>query len=272
MAVQHLTDRDLLFAHLDRNPYLNLYAIGDLDEFFWPYTTWMGWESDGELRAVALLYAAADPPTLLGLSDDVPAMRTLLAAVAGSLPPRFHAHLTPGVATALETTHAAGSCSEHVKMALAVAPTEIPPADDLLTDSARVPSSLRVVWLNTDDIDELQALYHASYPDNWFDPRMLQTGQYAGVREGGHLVSVAGVHVYSPRYRVAAVGNVATHPHHRNRGLARVAMAALCRPLLGAGMRVGLNVDAANTAARTTYRRLGFRDAAEYGEFFFQRR
>ena len=34
----------------------------------------------------------------------------------------------------------------------------------------------RVVQLSGSDVDELEALYRLSYPGNWFDPRMLETG------------------------------------------------------------------------------------------------
>jgi hypothetical protein len=82
------------------------------------------------------------------------------------------------------------------------------------------------VRLNKTDLPSLQALYMASYPKNWFDPRMLETGHYFGIKEGDAIVCVAGVHVYSPRYRVAALGNISTHPecsgagprHPRDRG------------------------------------------------------
>lgn len=64
-----------------------------------------------------------------------------------------------------------------------------------------------VIQLGQDDHDELVALYRRAYPGSWFDPRMLETGQYYGVRHGRHILCVAGVHVYSPEYGVAALGS-----------------------------------------------------------------
>jgi predicted GNAT family acetyltransferase len=113
----------------------------------------------------------------------------------------------------------------------------------------------------------LVRLYDESYPGNWFDPRMLQTGQYFGLRESRQLVSVAGVHVYSERYRVAAVGNVVTHPAHRNKGYGRAVTARLCQLLLETVDHIGLNVKADNDAAMACYRKLGFEIIAPYGEF-----
>ena len=74
---------------------------------------------------------------------------------------------------------------------------------------------------------ELEALYQASYPDTVFSAWMVQTGWYYGIRHGQAIVSVAGVHVYSSVYKVAALGNVTTHPDWRGRGLGRAVCASL---------------------------------------------
>jgi predicted GNAT family acetyltransferase len=116
-------------------------------------------------------------------------------------------------------------------------------------------------------LDDLLRLYDESYPGNWFDPHLLQTRQYFGLRVKGGLVSVAGVHVYSETYRVAAIGNVVTHPAHRNKGYARLVTARLCQSLLETVDHIGLNVRADNEAAIACYRKLGFKTVAPYGEF-----
>ena len=78
---------------------------------------------------------------------------------------------------------------------------------------------------------------------------------------------VAGVHVWSPEWRVAALGNVATLPEARGRGLATAACADLCRLLLDDGIDViSLNVRADNLSAIRAYERLGFAHAADYVE------
>jgi len=55
----------------------------------------------------------------------------------------------------------------------------------------------RVEPITVAHLHELEALYCVSYPENWFDPRMLETGCYYGIRQGTSLVCVAGIHVYS---------------------------------------------------------------------------
>ena len=123
------------------------------------------------------------------------------------LPPCFYAHLSPGVEEAFRRTHRIESHGLHYKMALRDASQ--PRGHRLLRG--------RSDW-TMEDRNDLVRLYDESYPENWFDPRMLETRQYFGLRVDGRLVSVAGVHVYSEQYRVAAIGNVVTHPAHRNRG------------------------------------------------------
>src|SRR5207249_4728760 len=137
-----------------------------------------------------------------------------------------------------------------------------------LTDRARLAGidGSAAVALSAADTDDLLALYRASYPGNWFVPRMLETGFYFGVRRGGALVSVAGVHVCSQRYKVAALGNITTRPDARGQGCATTATARLCQALIRAGIEhIGLNVKADNRGAIACYERLGFQRVADYG-------
>ncbi|WP_225853442.1 GNAT family N-acetyltransferase [Micromonospora sp. AMSO1212t] len=95
---------------------------------------------------------------------------------------------------------------------------------------------------------------------------MLGTGQYVGGRERGRLGAVAGVHVFAPRWRVAALGNVTTHPDVRGRGLGAGVVAALCAGLRASVDHVTLNVRADNAAAVRLYERLGFSRVAGFTE------
>ncbi|MFL5704574.1 MAG: GNAT family N-acetyltransferase [Ktedonobacteraceae bacterium] len=121
------------------------------------------------------------------------------------------------------------------------------------------------------DLDELETFYADSYPGNWFDPRMLETGCYYGLRRNKQLASVAGIHVYSPRYKVAVLGNVTTHPDYRGQGLATAVCAKLCQALLRTVDYVGLNVKTDNLSAIKCYERLGFAPIATYEEFECER-
>jgi ribosomal protein S18 acetylase RimI-like enzyme len=247
--VPPVTDRAWLRSRLLRDPGLHLYELGDLDDFFWPHTTWY---ARGD--AIVLVYAPGELPVVVGLGGAEHA--AVLAELAPALPPRVYAHLSPGLVDALAPRYASAEHHALRKMLL-----RDPAACDGVDPSG-------VAVLAPAARDELIAFYARAYPGNWFDPRMLETRRYVGIRDGddGALVAVAGVHVYSEHERVAALGNIAVVPEARGRGLARRVTAALCRSLRGRVDHVGLNVRADNAAAIACYTRLGFAAIATYEE------
>jgi ribosomal protein S18 acetylase RimI-like enzyme len=256
VGVVELRDRDVIARFCRRRPAVHAYALGDLDDFFWPHTRWLAWEGDGGLEQLVLLYDEPDPPVLLALAEPpVDRMGELLEAIEADLPTSVYAHLSPGLVHSLAPRLvAAAPPVAHRKLGL-VDPTRL----DGHGDGA--------VPLGPEDLDEVLAFYERAYPGTWFEPRMLETRRYVGIREADGLVCVAGVHVWSPEWRVAALGNVATLPEARGRGLATAACADLCRRLLGDGIDViALNVRADNTSAIHAYERLGFAHAADYVE------
>ena len=260
MPVRQLHDRKQIEGFLRRNPELHIYSLGDLDDFFWPHTTWYGRVTNGELTEIVLVYTGQALPTVVGLSERPAAVRELMRDVCPLLPERFHAHLSPGVEAVFEQTHRIKPHGPHDRMALRD-PSRVGQIDG--SAAAR---------LDRRDLGELHRLYDESYPGNWFDARMLDTGQYFGVRVENRLISVAGVHVYSESYRIAAIGNVVTHLAHRNKGYGRLVTARLCQSLLEKVEHIGLNVKTDNTAAITCYRALGFDTVASYAEFTIERR
>ncbi|AUY47686.1 GNAT family N-acetyltransferase [Streptomyces sp. CB01881] len=243
-------DRAELATLLRRDPALHAYELGDLDDFFWP---WTNWYRLGD--SVALVYHGAGLPTLLAFDrpEDVGTLRKLLDGLLVLLPRRFHAHIAEGAEDVLGSRFDVESNGLHLRMALT-------DHDRLLRQEARGEQLTRA------DLPDLLALYETAYPGNWFDPRMLDTGQYVGVRDKGELVAVAGVHVWSPEQRIAALGNVTTHPRARGRGIGKAVVAELCRRLLGSADHVALNVKAANPAAVALYTALGFETVGRYHE------
>ncbi|SCF12202.1 FR47-like protein [Micromonospora viridifaciens] len=256
MAVRAEHDRAVLAELLGRDPVLHAYQLGDLDDFFWPYTSWY---RRGD--QVALLYHGVELPTLLAFAapEHIGESAALLDELAPVLPARLWAHLSPGLDATVARWYEVSDAAGHHRMAL--------------TDPARLARVTPVGQvLGPADLPALLDLYAAAYPGNWFDPRMLDTGQYVGIREAGALVAVAGVHVWSPTWRVAALGNVTTHPRCRGRGLAAAAVAALCARLRASVDHVTLNVRADNSAAVRLYERLGFTRVAEFTECALRRR
>lgn len=262
MSFTLLHDREEIERFLRTDVGLHLYSLGDLDDFFWPCTTWFAHRTNGGIDAIALLYTGMAMPTLLALNADVEPMAELVSSIREILPVRFSAHLCPGLASVLEQTHQLHAHGLHCKMML---------SRETALRLRTTPTDGGTVRIGTGDLPELIAFYKDAYPGNWFDPRMLETDQYVGIRENDRLVSVAGVHVYSPRYRVAALGNIATLPTHRGRGYGSRVTAELCRLLSHQGLDVGLNVNARNETAIVCYRRIGFETVAHYEEYEAQR-
>jgi GNAT superfamily N-acetyltransferase len=262
VTVVSLHDKDEIESFARGDPFVHIYELGDLDEFFWDRTVWYAHkQGDGQLRALALLYLDQSLPVFLANSRDPKAVRDLVRAVMPLLPGRLYAHLSQGAVAELQERYHIEPRGTHHKMGL------------LGTSRLETFDTSEVMTLSPADVDDLSALYRAAYPRNWFVPRMLETALYQGIRRDGRLVSVAGVHVHSAHYRVAALGNVATHPVWRGQGLGTLVSAKVCQELLRRGVeQIGLNVHADNSVAVACYEKLGFRRVVDYGEFHLESR
>lgn len=252
-----LHEKHVIWEFLKKHTALHLYSIGDLDDFFWPYTTWYALMDGSQIVQLALVYCASSLPILLAISEEDASaeMRLLLTSLLPFLPKQFYAHLQPATIESLTADYRLQSHGTHYKMALRQ-PERVNDVD-----------TSRVSALTTADLADLEAFYHTSYPGNWFDPRMLETGWYYGIRDGAKLLSVAGIHVYSQEHGVAALGNITTHPAYYGQRLATQATAKLCQSLLTTAKTIGLNVHVENKAAIACYSRLGFECIATYEEF-----
>ena len=263
MAVVALTSRAEIEPFLRRSAPAQLYALADLDEPFWPHTRWLATRNgDGELDALCLVLEKLELPIVHAIAPPGdPATLALLAALACELPARFYANLPLGFAPALARTHTIEPRGEHLKLWLADARA--------LGDAGEPPG---IEPLGPAHAAELAEFYAGpAYLDSerggrFFAPYMLAPFPWLGLRERGRLVCVAGLHVFSRASGVAAIGNVATVPERRGRGLARALCARLARELLAQVPLVGLNVAAGNEPALRCYRRLGFREALRYEE------
>lgn len=257
MIIQ-VEDRHRIEILLRKSVFLNLYTIGDLDDFYWKKSTAYGLiDAQDQLIAVVLLYKGFDPPILLALADDsdVSTYAQLLAEIAPSLPPKIYLHLSPRLIPSISKTFKLNSQGMHFKMGL------ISPNVEGITKS---PLVQKVTW---SELHQLTNFYNTSYPDNSFDPRMIDTNQMYCIKDKDQIICAGGVHVLSTRYRVAALGNIATHPGFRSLGYGKRLVAHLCYKLMQHVDHIGLNVKANNQNAISLYQKLGFELINDYIEF-----
>jgi len=255
-----INDREKLAAYFRQDLPLHVYSLGDLDDLHWPRTTCFGLVVGEEISHVTTLYQGEGLPVLLAFGTDGFIGENYYHWLSNRLPDPFYAHLSPGVEETFKADHVITDYGTHYKMSL---------VEPRVRQEASQGKAHR---LDISHLPELRDLYQQSYTENAFDPAMLTTGKYYGCRSKGMLISAAGVHVYSSRYRVAAIGNITTHPDHRNRGFARLVTSALCRDLLDEVNHIGLNVKADNEPALHLYQSLGFEISCKYGEFSLKKR
>jgi len=187
-----LDDIEALAGFFRADPFLHLYALGDLDAFFRPHARWWGWTEagdvrvgglGGELREVVLLYDPGTLPVLLAFTRDADRMAELLVEMCDRLPARFYAHLSPGLEAALAGRFHLESRGLHLRMGLiddarlraegVVTPRTAEAGDD---PTPRTAGAAALSTLSRVDLDEVTEFFAASYPGNWFDPRMLDSG------------------------------------------------------------------------------------------------
>jgi GNAT superfamily N-acetyltransferase len=260
MHLVSLHDKHKIEPFLRQNLFTHLFECSDLDDHYWPHTIWFGLKDGENLRQVALLYTGLPTPVLMANTDrPCEMMADLLQRLVHLLPRRVYAHLHPAHVDAIADDFAVTPRGMFYRMGL--------------RDTSHLwdMDTSRVDVLAESDIPALEALYRASYPDNSFNSQFVKTGWYYGIRHGSAIMSVAGVHVCAPTYKVAALGNVTTHPSRRGRGLSRAVCARLCQALMHHGVEhIGLSVKTDNASAIACYTTLGFEKIFEHGAYMLE--
>jgi GNAT superfamily N-acetyltransferase len=251
-------DKKALYRHFQKDPVMFAYHIGDLDDFYFGRCRWVV-DDDGEIVEAALIYNGPATPTVLafGLNNGYD---RFLGTLLSELPERFYGHYQKDSLRIFNKDFNNLPLGTHLKMKLA--------SDDF---SPRLRDDLDIRPLNMDHKGALLELYGASYPGNYFDDRMLETGKYLGCFAGEEIVCVSGVHVHSDKYHISVLGNITTRPDYRGRGLASGVTARLLKELRAGGHMVALNVKEDNFAAISCYKKLGFDIYCEYEESLFTR-
>lgn len=249
-----LHDRKAIKSFLKPNSLLHVYSLACLDEPFWGFTTWYALQDEEEIQALALLYSGLRKPILIAIGlEEQEFMRELLRSLSHLLPRRFEAQISGDLAKVLEDQYKLTARQNNYRLAL----TNRNQVVDMESSDAEP--------LGRADLDELRSFYAASFSEHQLERDMLDTGQYFAIREGGQMIAAAGVHVYSDKYKVAAIGNVASLPEvgtaHRS-----TVVAALCQNLLKSVNKIVLDVPTTDEASLASYHKLGFEVIATFEE------
>lgn len=235
-----IRDRDKILRILETDRVFGAYAIGDLEPSLFEQCQWVMAEREGSL-ALALLFGGFDPPALV-LFGDAQGLALILGAAMR--PTRVYAVFGESHRASLEAHYGLAESKQMLRM--------------VWSGAAPLPQPSPLAFrLGGARLAELQSLY-SLYAEAHFAPYQLMQGIFYGVERDGRLVSVAGTHLVSYTYGVAAIGNVFTHPDYRGCGYARACTAEVLRELTGRAETVVLNVGADNSPALHLYERLGF--------------
>lgn len=243
-----LTDKDTIRAFLNTDRALMAYALGDLDEAFWPQSVFYGTYLGDQLESVVLLYQGLDPAVLTAFGDPY----GLSAVLEEQLLPReIYYLIVPEMEMILRSCYKLPKQEREWRMVLD-------------HGNFSPPTMLDVAHLEPEHAGVLAELYrHAAGPGEEivaFSPWQIAHGMFYGVWDGGELVATAGTHVWSEAEGVVAIGNVFTRPEYRGRGYASACTGAVTQAALSTGLdTIVLNVRCDNAAAIHVYEKLGFR-------------
>lgn len=256
MNITTLKDKNIIEKHFRKNTDLNIYSIGDLDDFFWKYTKWFAIGPESNPDQIVLLYEGSEQATFLAIADsNFDSMKLLIKNIQDRLPGRMYCHLSKGLINAFRKNSDIEDHGIHFKMSLKDKSNFLKIESD------------NIKRLNPEDIEIINNLYNESYPENFFDKRMLETGKYFGYFINEKLIGIAGIHVYSQKYKVATLGNITINPLHRGKSICQKLTSVLCTDLLLSVDNIGLNVSIKNLSAINCYKKIGFEIVSEYEEY-----
>ena len=244
MPAHPLADKSEIRRRLERDRTWSLYALADLDDGMFEHCAW--WATGD--HALGLVFRALEirPIFIIGNASESRELLLAMNESAGYLNLQPHQIDAAGGVYVYRESHR---------------------MNRMFVDGFE-PRAGDAVPLGPADRREVEALYASGDGGGIaFAPFQLATGVFRGIRRGGELVSVAGVHVLSRQESVAGVGNIFTHPGHRGQGHAQVVASAVVIALRQMGIAtIGLNVEHDNVAAIRAYERIGFRAKFHYFE------
>ena len=208
MDIKKIQNKDKLYSFFKSDLCLYSYHVGDLDDFFFKDSTYYSLVDDTKTNIceVCLLYKGLSTVTVLAFGIGTN-FAFLLDKIINFLPDRFFCHYQPIYEKIFNKRYERIDLGLHFKMVLKNN------SEDQTIDTSNI------ITLNSSHHKLLQDFYKESYPDTYFESYMLDTGYYYGLLDdNGSIISVTGVHTYSKEFKLAVLGNIATHPLQRGKG------------------------------------------------------
>ncbi|MCL4828561.1 MAG: GNAT family N-acetyltransferase [Caldilinea sp.] len=265
------------------DPIWSVYAIADLQPAMAPYCRWR-LHDDGPAHAVALIFDGLEPPILFAAGDP----DALVAALRDApLPKQVYLSVREEHAAAVSHWYDHHDVRRMWRMVLrgrveergssgkrktgSVLEQTVPNPQSPISPSFDEPLHLRTSALKDGfrlrrltgvDAPAVKALFAHGGPftPDAFAAHQIESGVFYGVEYGaGELLAVGGTHIVDDTARVAAIGNMYTHPDCRGQGFASVVLGAIVTTLRANAIEmIALNVDQRNVGARRIYERFGF--------------
>jgi len=252
--VRALSDKNEIWAILQRDRLWAAYAIGDLEPEMFEWCEWYAAEAENLRWAFCLLFRGLDPPALFTMGEAEGVAAILESALHV---PRVYFASEPRHLSTLQRYYDLSQMERMLRMTV------------VSSDFRPVPGL--AFKLTPQHLDALKALYELGGGAAFADFQ-LEKGVFYGIETDGRLVATAGTHLIAPNYGLAAVGNVTTHPDYRHRGYATVCSSAVTQELLARGLDVVLNVGKDNAAAVRVYEKLGYWVYCKFVESLGQRK
>ncbi|MGD0565914.1 MAG: GNAT family N-acetyltransferase [Candidatus Goldiibacteriota bacterium] len=249
MDIQETRDKVKLKDFLMKDPYLHIYELGDLQEKLFPAARWFVLEDNGEILSSAMMYTAKNINIFYLVEDTRPeAAAELLKAIMEKLPDEMYCLVSANLVDVIKERYGFEKTVSYDKMKLT--------GDIFLSRNIKYPEF--TYRINVNDSETVGEFLREINPGAFYNKGMLATGKYFCIRKNASLLAMAGVHLYSKEFSVAAIGNVVTAENERGKGYSTSVMASLCADLWKDVKIIGLNVRGDNTPAIKVYTKLGF--------------
>ncbi len=205
--IQPLRDRERIHLLLEAERAYAAYALAQLEPDLFAQSEW--WLAAGDGSEALLMHSRGGPGNALVAFGDPHALPALLSLHPG--PSQTFATFREDHLEAMQRFFLLARDQPMLRMMVTAETFAAAEPGEEETEGV-----VEVRRLSDGDIPEIERLYSSEGSRFYYRPRHIDEGVYFGVFSDQRLVAVAGTHAVSRANGIAVVGNVFTHPLHRN--------------------------------------------------------